>query len=100
MHLQSFSEHNNAMSAFNLWMALHLEGFGCNFQHVNPTVDQRVVETWSVPASWSLKAQLVFGTPTDEYGHEKMFKPTEERIIVPGQLGRDPTANFGEGFLA
>lgn len=74
------------MAAFNLWTALHLEGFGCNLQHVNPTVDQRVVEEWGIPASWSLKAQLVFGTPTGGPAHEKVFKPIQERVLVPGPL--------------
>ncbi|PVH70621.1 Nitroreductase [Cadophora sp. DSE1049] len=83
-HLNDFSEANNAIQAFNLWTALHLEGFGCNLQHINPTVDQRVVSEWNIPGSWSLKAQLVFGLPTGDSPHEKTFKSTEERILVPG----------------
>ncbi|KAH7412950.1 Nitroreductase-like protein [Cadophora sp. MPI-SDFR-AT-0126] len=82
-HLRDFSEANNGIQAFNLWTALHLEGFGCNLQHVNPTVDQRVVSEWSVPTTWSLKAQLVFGVPTGEPPHEKVFKSADERIMVP-----------------
>ncbi|KAH9204532.1 Nitroreductase-like protein [Leptodontidium sp. 2 PMI_412] len=83
-HLNDFSEANNAIQAFNLWTALHLEGFGCNLQHVNPTVDQRVISEWNIPGSWSLKAQLVFGLPAGDPPHEKTFKSTEERILVPG----------------
>ncbi|KAH6698291.1 Nitroreductase-like protein [Leptodontidium sp. MPI-SDFR-AT-0119] len=83
-HLEDFSEANNAIQAVNLWTALHLEGFGCNLQHVNPTVDQRVTSEWNVPPAWSLKAQLVFGLPTGELSHEKVFKSTDERIMVPG----------------
>ncbi|KAF2851660.1 Nitroreductase [Plenodomus tracheiphilus IPT5] len=83
-HLNDFSEANSAMQAFNLWTALHLEGFGCNLQHVNPNVDQRVVAEWDVPTAWSLKAQLVFGLPTGDPPHDKSFKPVEERIVVHG----------------
>jgi hypothetical protein len=72
------------MQAFNLWTALHLEGLGCNLQHVNPLVDQRIVSEWNVPVGWSLKAQLVFGAPTGEPGHEKTFTPTESRVFVHG----------------
>ena len=72
------------MQASNLWTALSLEGFGCNFQHVNPTVDQRVVSEWNVPTAWALKAQLVFGLPTWEKPHDKTFLPSEERIKVYG----------------
>ncbi|KAF2187336.1 nitroreductase family protein-like protein [Zopfia rhizophila CBS 207.26] len=81
-HLPDFSEHNNAMQAFNLWTALQLEGFGCNLQHVNPIVDQRIVSEWNVSPDWSLKAQLVFGSPTGEPNHQKTFTPTEDRIFV------------------
>lgn len=72
------------MQAFNLWTALHLEGFGCNLQHINPTVDQRVVAEWNVPTAWTLRAQLVFGLPTGEPPHDKSFKSVEERIAVHG----------------
>ncbi|KAH8597488.1 Nitroreductase-like protein [Bisporella sp. PMI_857] len=83
-HLLDFSEANNAMQAFNLWTSLQLEGFGCNLQHINPTVDQRVVSEWNVPAAWALRAQLVFGLPTGEPPHDKVIKPTEERIMIFG----------------
>ncbi|KAF2796760.1 Nitroreductase [Melanomma pulvis-pyrius CBS 109.77] len=83
-HLLDFSEHNNAMQAFNLWTALHLEGFACNLQHVNPIVDQRVVSEWKVSPNWSLRAQLVFGAPIGERHHEKTFVPTDHRILVHG----------------
>ncbi len=92
-HLLQFSEHNNAMQAFNLWTALSLEGLGCNLQHVNPTVDLRVVEEWHVPGSWSLKAQLVFGQPTGAAAHEKMFTPVEDRIIVFGGTASESRIN-------
>lgn len=83
-HLPMFSEHNNAIQALNLWMALTLEGFGCNLQHINPTVDQSIVGRWGISPQWSLKAQLVFGTPSGEPPHEKVFTPTEERVFVHG----------------
>ncbi|KAF4465177.1 nitroreductase HBN1 [Fusarium albosuccineum] len=83
-HLLQFSEHNHAMQAFNLWTALALEGFGCNLQHINPTIDQRIIGQWNISPQWSLKAQLVFGTPTGEPGHDKAFLPTEDRIFVHG----------------
>ncbi|KAH7085786.1 Nitroreductase-like protein [Paraphoma chrysanthemicola] len=85
-HLLDFSEANSAIQAFNLWTALHLEGLGCNLQHVNPTVDQRVVAEWNVPAAWTLKAQLVFGLPTGGAPHEKSFKSVEERLVVHGNI--------------
>ncbi|KAF5581446.1 nitroreductase HBN1 [Fusarium pseudoanthophilum] len=70
-HLLQFSEHNNAMQTFNLWTALSLEGLGCNLQHINPIIDQRLMGEWNISPQWSLKGQLVFGTPTGEALHEK-----------------------------
>ncbi|KAL6918565.1 hypothetical protein FSST1_010060 [Fusarium sambucinum] len=83
-HLLQFSEHNNAMQTFNLWTALSLEGLGCNLQHINPIVDQRIVGQWNISPQWSLKAQLVFGQPTGEPAHEKTFVPVEDRLFVHG----------------
>ncbi|KAK7420787.1 hypothetical protein QQX98_002591 [Neonectria punicea] len=82
-HLLQFSEHNNAMQAFNLWTALSLEGLGCNLQHINPVVDQRIVGQWNISPQWSLKAQLVFGTPAGAPA-EKTFAPVEDRLFVHG----------------
>ncbi|KAH7129138.1 Nitroreductase-like protein [Dactylonectria macrodidyma] len=83
-HLLQFSEHNNAMQAFNLWTALSLEGLGCNLQHINPVIDQRLVGQWGISPQWSLKAQLVFGTPTGAPAHDKTFVPTDDRLFVHG----------------
>lgn len=82
-HLTQFSEQNNAIAAFNLWTALHLEGLGCNLQHINPTIDQRLIGLWDISPQWSLKAQLVFGSPTAE-PHEKEFAPVKGRLFVHG----------------
>ena len=62
-------------------------------QHVNPTIDQRVVSEWNIPADWSLRAQLVFGLPTGETSNEKVFKPTEERILMQGRGLRGEATN-------
>ncbi|KEY65934.1 hypothetical protein S7711_07739 [Stachybotrys chartarum IBT 7711] len=66
------------------WTALELEGLGANLQHYNPLIDQKVAETWKVPESWKLNAQLVFGGRAGEPG-DKDFKPLEERVKVFGQ---------------
>ncbi len=35
-------------------------------QHYNPIVDEEVHAEWNVPASWKLRAQLVFGSVEGE----------------------------------
>ncbi|KAJ8096931.1 Nitroreductase-like protein [Lipomyces tetrasporus] len=78
-----WSEHASAMHQFFLWTALEAEGLGANLQHYNPLIDERVSTDWNVPAEWSLKAQLVFGTPTGE-PMEKTYQPLKERVFVHG----------------
>ncbi|KAG5981147.1 hypothetical protein E4U55_003234 [Claviceps digitariae] len=66
-----------------LWTALELDGLGANLQHYNPLIDEKVAQTWDLPKSWTLNAQLVFGGRAGEPG-EKTFQPLEERVKVFG----------------
>jgi len=84
-HLILFrSEHTSAIHQYILWTALEAEGLGANLQHYNPLIDRRVQAEWNVPEDWSLKAQLVFGTPAGLPG-DKTRKPVEERVKVYGK---------------
>ena len=67
------------MAQYILWAALEAEGLGVNLQHYNPIIDVRLETEYSVPPTWSLKSQMVFGKPVAEPG-EKTFKPLEERV--------------------
>jgi uncharacterized protein len=76
------------MHQFIAWTALELEGLGCNLQHYNfmqPFVDE-VRKVWSVPESWVLHSQLVFGTPADglKRSRERTYLPLEDRVKVHG----------------
>ncbi|MCJ1471638.1 hypothetical protein MMC13_000278 [Lambiella insularis] len=79
-------EHSNGMNQFIVWTALAAEGFGCSLQHYQPGISARVAEEWKIPETWSLRAQLVFGTPTGppRGGVEKSFAPLENRLKVYG----------------
>lgn len=72
-----------AMQQLLLWTGLELEGLGANLQHYNPIIDEKVAETWNLPTTWKLNAQLVFGGRAGE-PREKEFKPLEERVKVFG----------------
>ncbi|KDR70977.1 hypothetical protein GALMADRAFT_282095 [Galerina marginata CBS 339.88] len=80
-------EHSSGMNQFIAWTALATEGLGCNLQHYHPSINQDVAETWNVPETWSLRAQLVFGKPTGppRGGVEKEFAPLEGRVRVYGK---------------
>lgn len=92
------------MNQFVAWTALEAEGFGANLQvscfvrtrklapadvkptftqHYSNLIETQVREAWKLPATWSLKSQLVFGTPTAAPG-EKTFLPVEDRVKVYG----------------
>ncbi|KAI9723260.1 MAG: hypothetical protein M1812_001142 [Candelaria pacifica] len=82
-HFPQWSEHTSAIHQYMLWTALEAEGLGCNLQHYNPIIDQKVQDHWKIPTEWSLKAQLVFGKPAAQPS-EKSFKPVEERVFIHG----------------
>lgn len=75
------------MTQFIAWTALANEGLGCSLQHYHPMINQGVAETWDVPATWSLRAQLVFGKATGppRGGIDKRFAPLESRVKVYGR---------------
>lgn len=71
------------MHQYAVWTALDSEGLGCNLQHYNPLVDEKVAAQWGIDKEWALNGQLVFGAKAGEPG-EKSFKSLEERFKVFG----------------
>jgi predicted oxidoreductase (fatty acid repression mutant protein) len=84
----TWSEHTSAMHQYYLWTALEAEGLGANLQHYNPLPDQKAAELFNIPLEWSLKAQLVFGTPAEgaraSLKEKEQKKPVEERVFFKG----------------
>ncbi|KAL9017101.1 MAG: hypothetical protein Q9185_005561 [Variospora sp. 1 TL-2023] len=82
-----WSDQTSGMHQFTIWTALEAEGLGVNLQHYNPLIDVRFQTEFNVPPTWSMKAQMVFGTPTEGPAvpdDKKEFKPVEERMKVYG----------------
>lgn len=76
-----WSEHSTGIAQFAVWTALAQSNIGASLQHYNPVVDEAAAAAWNVPASWTLRAQMPFGS------HEKPFPPKQymddaERFIV------------------
>ena len=76
-----WSERTSGMHQFAIWIMLEDVGFGASLQHYNPLIDDEVKQTWKLPESWRLMAQMPFGKPTQE-PKEKSFEPVEERVLV------------------
>ena len=75
----AWSDQTNGMHQYVLWCALEAEGMGVNLQHYDPLIDRRIESDYGVPATWKLKAEMVFGKPTGQ-PKEKQFGPLEERV--------------------
>lgn len=82
-HFPVWSEHSSAIAQFSAWMALHEEKIGASLQHYNPIIDSEVAEKFAVPASWKLRAQLVFGSIEAE-PKEKDFIDDSKRFKTFG----------------
>jgi len=81
--LTEWSDHSTGIHQFIVWTALEAEGLGANLQHFNfhPGITAEIKSTFELPETWNLKAQLVFGKPT-EGAKDKTFEPIEKRVMV------------------
>ncbi|WKB34789.1 nitroreductase family protein [Terrilactibacillus sp. S3-3] len=78
-----WSEHSTGIAQFAVWSALANIGVGASLQHYNPLIDEAVRESFDIPKSWKLRAQLPFGNIAAPAG-EKDFAPIESRVKVLG----------------
>ncbi|WKX25794.1 nitroreductase family protein [Tatumella ptyseos] len=76
-----WSEHSTGIAQYAVWLALAEKGIGANLQHYNPLVDEEVRKQWSVPNSWTLRAQMNFGAILQPAG-EKTYIDDNERFII------------------
>ena len=76
-----WSEQASGIAQFAVWTALAEAGIGGSLQHYNPVVDADVTKTWDIPASWTLRAQMPFGSNEAGFG-EKTFMDDEQRFRV------------------
>lgn len=74
-----WSEHSSGIAQFATWTALAEKNIGASLQHYNPIIDEEVARTFSIPPSWKLRAQLVFGSIEAPAG-EKTFMDDAQRF--------------------
>lgn len=72
-----FSAHSAAMAQFAVWTALAEKNIGASLQHYNPLIDEAVRETWNLPESWYLSAQMPFGGNAAEIGAKEYMDDAE-----------------------
>ncbi|MBF7681984.1 nitroreductase family protein [Acinetobacter sp. B5B] len=76
-----WSEHSTAIAQFAVWTALSEQKVGASLQHYNPIADEEVAKLFDIPASWKLRAQLVFGS-IEADAQSKEFMEDESRFKV------------------
>ena len=76
-----WSQHTSGMHQLAVWTMLEDAGFGASLQHYNPLIDEEVIATWKLPATWELIAQMPFGLPL-EPPQKKEYKPLCDRVRV------------------
>lgn len=78
-----WSEQASGMAQYAVWLALTEAGLGATVQHYNPIIDAEVKKTWGIPDSWTLRAQMPFGS-IEAPAAEKTYMPTTERFKTFG----------------
>lgn len=76
-----WSLQSSGMLQYSIWMLLEAEGLGVSLQHYDPLIDEKVKETWHIPASWNLIGEMPFGKPL-AVPDAKSYIPLDKRIMV------------------
>ncbi len=78
-----WSQHASGLTQFAVWTALAEAGVGASLQHYGNLIEEEVQEHFALPSTWSLIAQMPFGSIEGEPG-EKEFGDINERVLVRG----------------
>ncbi len=76
-----WSEQSSGMLQYVVWTRLSEVGIGASLQHYNEVVEEAVRQTFEVPESWKLIAQMPFGS-IEADADEKQFEPLDKRFKV------------------
>lgn len=77
----TYSEHSTGMTQISVWNALAEAGLGASLQHYSPVVDAAAAAAFNVPDSWTLRAQMPFGSHEGALA-EKTFIADEGRFLT------------------
>lgn len=78
-----WSNQSGGMLQYAVWTALSAKGLGASLQHYNPLIDAAAKQTFDIPESWRLLAQMPFGVALSE-PEPLQYDHLEARIIVKG----------------
>ena len=78
-----WSEHATGIAQYAVWTALSEANIGASLQHYNPLPDAAVAAEWDLPSTWTLRAQMPFGSHAAPIG-DKTFIDDATRFRVHG----------------
>lgn len=76
-----WSTESSGMLQYVVWSGLAAQGVGASLQHYNELIEENVKETFELPETWKLVAQMPFGNPVAPL-REKEFLPLDGRLLV------------------
>ena len=76
-----FAEHSAGMAQISVWNTLAEAGLGASLQHYSPIADAPAAAAFGVPDSWTLRAQMPFGSHEGGLA-EKTFIADEGRFLT------------------
>jgi predicted oxidoreductase (fatty acid repression mutant protein) len=76
-----WSTESSGMLQYVVWSGLATQGIGASLQHYNELIEGNVKETFELPETWKLVAQMPFGNPAAPL-REKEFLPLDGRLLV------------------
>lgn len=76
-----WSTESSGMLQYVVWSGLATQGIGASLQHYNELIEENVKETFELPETWKLVAQMPFGNPVAPL-REKEFLPLDGRLLV------------------
>lgn len=78
-----WSQESTAIAQYAVWLLLAESDIGASLQHYNPLIDADVAKAYGIPESWTLHAQMPFGSIVAGAG-EKSHMDEAERFKVFG----------------
>lgn len=80
-NFQDWSEQGLGGAQLSIWTALADNRIGASLQHYNPLIDDQVKTVFDVPADWTLRAEMPFGS-IETLPSEKKYIADDERFKV------------------
>jgi predicted oxidoreductase (fatty acid repression mutant protein) len=78
-----WSNHASGLTQFAVWTVLAELGIGASLQHYSNLIEADVIARYELPETWSLRAEMPFGTIEGIPG-SKQFQNIDERVLVRG----------------